>query len=53
MVITCPDIAEVVGVVSRFCADLTEDYMRAVDDIYAYLKYTPDLGLYFKKDCLD
>ena len=53
MVVTRPDIAEAVGVVSRFCADPTEDHMRAVDDIYAYLKYTPDLGLHFKKDCPD
>jgi hypothetical protein len=53
MVVTRPDIAEAVGVVSRFCANPTEEHMKAVDDIYAYLKYTPDLGLHFKKDCPD
>lgn len=51
--VTRPDIAEAVGVVSRFYANPTEEHMKAVNGIYAYLKYTPDLGLYFKKDCLD
>ena len=53
MVVTRPDIAEAVGVVSRFGANPTEEHMKAVDDIYAYLKYTPNLGLHFKKHCAD
>ena len=53
MVVTRPDIAEAVGVVSRFCANPTGEHMKAVDDIYAYLKYTPDLGLHFKRDGAD
>lgn len=53
MVVTRPDIAEAVGVASRFCANPTEEHMKAVDDIYAYLKYTPNLGLHFKRDCAD
>ena len=53
MVVTRPDIAEAVGVVSRFCANPTEEHMKAVDDIYAYLKHTPNLGLHFKRDCPD
>ena len=53
MVVTRPDIAEAVGVVSRFCANPTEEHMKAVDDIYAYLKYTPNLGLHFKRNCAD
>ena len=53
MVVTRPDIAEAVGVVSRFCANPTEQHMKAVDDIYAYLKYTPNLGLHFKRNCPD
>ena len=53
MVVTRPDIAEAVGVVSRFCANPIEEHMKAVDDIYAYLKYTPNLGLHFKRNCAD
>lgn len=53
MVVTRPDIAEAVGVVSRFCANPSEEHMKAVDDIYAYLKYTPNLGLHFKRNCAD
>jgi hypothetical protein len=53
MVVTRPDIAEAVGVVSRFCANPTEEHMKAVDDIYAYLKYSPNLGLHFKRNCAD
>ena len=51
MVVTRPDIAEAVGVVSRFSADPTEEHMKAVDDIYAYLKGTANLGLHFKRNC--
>ena len=51
MVVTRPDIAEAVGVVSRFCANPTEEHMKAVDDVYAYLKYTANLGLHFKRNC--
>jgi hypothetical protein len=53
MVVTRPDIAEAVGVVSRFCANPSEEHMKAVDDIYAYLKYTPNLGLHFRRNCAD
>lgn len=53
MVVTRPDIAEAVGVVSRFCANPTEDHMKAVDDIYAYLKHTPNLGLHFRREGID
>jgi len=51
MVVTRPDIAEAVGVVSRFSANPTEEHMKAVDDIYAYLKGTANLGLHFKRNC--
>ena len=53
MVVTRPDIAEAVGVVSRFSANPTETHMKAVDDIYAYLKDTSNLGLHFRKNCAD
>lgn len=51
MVVTRPDIAEAVGVVSRFCANPTEEHMKAVDDIYGYLKCTANLGLHFRRAC--
>lgn len=53
MVVTRPDIAEAVGVVSRFCANPSEEHIKAVNNIYAYLKYTPNLGLHFRRNCAD
>ena len=51
IVVTRPDIAEAVGVVSRFCINPTEEHMKAVNNIYAYLKYTANLRLHFKRNC--
>ena len=52
MVVSRPDIAYAVGVVSRYCANPNKQHMEAVDDIYAYLKGCPDLGLHYKHDSL-
>jgi hypothetical protein len=53
IVVTRPDITEAVGVIFRFCANPTEEYIKAVNDIYTYLKYIPSLGLYFKRKYAD
>lgn len=48
--ITRLDIAHAVGVVSRYCSNPTKEHMAAVDDIFAYLKGTPNLGPIYKRD---
>jgi hypothetical protein len=53
IVVTRPDIVEVVGVVSRSRANPTEEHMKTFGDIYTYLKYTPNVGLHFKRNCAD
>lgn len=42
-----PDIAEAVGVVSRFNSNPGDPHMAAVDHILAYIKATPTLGLHY------
>ncbi|KAH0166409.1 hypothetical protein KCU67_g4321, partial [Aureobasidium melanogenum] len=45
-----PDLAEAVGIVSRYNADPNDIHMAAVDDIFGYIKATPNLGLHYKKE---
>ena len=47
MVSTCPDIAHVVGVVSRFMSNLGKTHWEAIKWILRYLKGTLDLVLFF------
>ena len=42
---TRPDIAQAMGVVSKFCASPTEAHLTAAKQILRYLKGTADLGL--------
>lgn len=50
---TCPDIAQAVGVVSKFNARPNETHLTAVKRIFRYLKGTVDLALkYEKKDAV-
>ena len=47
---TRPDIAQAVGVVSKFCANPTQNHLTpAAKRILRYLKGTVSLGLSFKK----
>ena len=46
---TRPDIAQAVGVVSKFCASPTEAHLTAAKRILRYLKGTADLGLKYEK----
>lgn len=47
-----PDIAQAVGVVSKFCANSTQSHLTAAKRILRYLKGTVNLGLSYKK-CAD
>ena len=47
-----PDIAQAVGVVSKFCANPTQNHLTAAKRILRYLKGTVYLGLSYKK-CAD
>ena len=49
---TRPDIAQAVGVVSKFCANPTESHLTAAKRILRYLKRTVHLGLSYK-NCAD
>ena len=49
---TRPDIAQAVGVVSKFCANPTQSHLTAAKRILRYLKGTVYLGLSYKK-CAD
>ena len=49
---TRPDIAQAVGVVSKFCANPTQSHFTAAKRILRYLKGTVSLGLSYKK-CAD
>ena len=49
---TRPDIAQAVGVVSKFCANPTQSHLTAAKRILRYLKGTAYLGLSYKK-CAD
>ena len=44
-----PDIAQAVGVVSKFCANPTQSHLTAAKRILRYLKGTTYLGLSYKK----
>ena len=46
---TRPDIAQAVGVVSKFCANPTQTHLTAAKRILRYLKATAYLGLSYKK----
>ena len=46
---TRPDIAQAVGVVSKFCANPTQSHLTAAKQILRYLKGTVYLGLSYKK----
>ena len=46
---TCPDIAQAVGVVSKFCASPTQNHLIATKRILRYLKATAYLGFSYKK----
>ena len=46
---TRPDIAQAVGVVSKFCASPTQGHLTAAKRILRYLKGTTYLGLSYKK----
>ena len=46
---TRPDIAQAVGVVSKFCASPTEAHLTVAKWILRYLKGTADLGLKYEK----
>ena len=46
---TRPDIAQEVGVVSKFCASPTQSHLTAAKRILRYLKGTTYLGLSYKK----
>ena len=47
---TRPDIAQAVGVVSKFCSNPTEAHKTAVKRIFRYLKKTMNLALKYCKD---
>ena len=49
---TRPDIAQAVGVVSKFCGNPTQSHLTAAKRILRYLKGTVYLGLNYKK-CAD
>ena len=49
---TRPDIAQAVGVLSKFCANPTQSHLTAAKRILRYLKGTVYLGLSYKK-CAD
>ena len=49
---TRPDIAQAVGVVSKFCANPTQSHLTAAKRILRYLKGTVNLGLSYKR-CAD
>ena len=49
---TRPDIAQAVGVVTKFCANPTQSHLTAAKRILRYLKGTGYLGLSYKK-CAD
>ena len=49
---TRPDIAQAVGVVSKFCGNSTQSHLTAAKRIFRYLKGTVYLGLSYKK-CAD
>ena len=48
-IVTRPDIAQAVGVVSKFCANPTQNHLTAAKRILRYLKATAYLGLSHKK----
>ena len=48
-VTTRPDIAQAVGVVSKFCANPSQSHLTAAKRILRYLKGTVYLGLSYKK----
>ena len=45
---TRPEIARAVGVVSKFCTNLTQNHLTATKRILRYLKATAYLGLRYK-----
>ena len=50
MVCTRPDLAQAVGVVSRFMSNPRKKHWFAVKRILRYLKGTPDIGLVYRGD---
>ena len=46
---TLPDVAQAVGVVSKFCSKPTEAHLTAVKRILHYLKGTLNLAIQFQK----
>lgn len=48
MTVSRLDIAYAVGVMSRYNANPNSSHMQAVDDIYSYLKVTPNLSPLYK-----
>ena len=46
---TRPDIAQAVGVVSKFSSNPNEAHLTAVKRIMPYLKWTINIALYYKK----
>ena len=46
---TCPDVAQAVGVVSKFCSKPTEAHLTAAKRILRYLKGTLNLAIKFQK----
>jgi len=46
-----PDIVFSVGLCARFQASPQEAHLKAAKRILRYLKYTPDLGLWYPKEC--
>ena len=47
MLCTRPDMAYALGIVSRFQADLEEDYWKAVKNIFKYLRRTKNIFLIY------
>ena len=45
-----PDIANAVGIVARFQADLKEYHYAVVKRIFRYQKGTPDYGIWYDKN---
>ena len=46
-IVTRPDVAQAVGVVSKFCSKPTEAHVTAVKRILRYLKGTLNLAIKF------
>ena len=48
MLCTRPDVIYALGIVSRFQADLGEDYLKAMKNILKYLRSTKDIFLIYR-----